>query len=94
MKSREIFEEIRNQKDQIFGLRMRLSLLVAAELVICILLSIGANSLFTRMSSTAGAAECRNYCVRFDLLLYCYKSYFKMVFRSDKEDGKGNGENR
>lgn len=53
MKSREIFEEIRNQKDQIFGLRMRLSLLVAAELVICILLSIGANSLFTRMSSTA-----------------------------------------
>lgn len=45
MKSREIFEEIRGQKDQIFGLRMRLTLIVAAELIVCILLSFGAEML-------------------------------------------------
>ena len=45
MKSREIFEEIRSQKDQIFGLRMRLTLIVAAELIVCILLSFGAEML-------------------------------------------------
>lgn len=45
MKSREIFEEIRSQKDQIFGLRMRLTLFVAAELIVCILISFGAEML-------------------------------------------------
>lgn len=52
MKSREIFEEIRHQKDQVFGLRMRMSLIVAAELIICIFLSFAANALFRSMSST------------------------------------------
>lgn len=45
MKSREIFEEIRSQKDQIFGLKMRLTLFVAAELIVCILISFGAEML-------------------------------------------------
>ena len=45
MKSREIFEEIRIQNDQIFGLRMRLTLFVAAELIVCILISFGAEML-------------------------------------------------
>lgn len=49
MKSREIFEELRKQKDQRFGLRTRLTLLVAAELVVCILLSFGADALLKKL---------------------------------------------
>lgn len=49
MKSREIFEELRKQKNQRFGLRTRLTLLVAAELVVCILLSFGADALLKKL---------------------------------------------
>ena len=41
MKPREIFESIRNQKDSIFSLRMRLTLTVTAELLLSILVSLG-----------------------------------------------------
>ena len=41
MKTREIFESIRNQKDSILSLRMRLTLTVTAELLVSILVSLG-----------------------------------------------------
>ena len=41
MKPREIFESIRNQKDSIFSLRVRLILTVTAELLLSILVSLG-----------------------------------------------------
>ena len=41
MKPREIFESIRNQRDSIFSLRMRLILTVTAELMVSILISLG-----------------------------------------------------
>ena len=41
MKPREIFESIRNQKDSIWSLRMRLILTVTAELLVSILVSLG-----------------------------------------------------
>ena len=41
MKPREIFESIRNQKESIFSLRVRLILTVTAELLLSILVSLG-----------------------------------------------------
>lgn len=41
MKPREIFESIRNQRENRFSLRLRLTLLVSAELVVCILVALG-----------------------------------------------------
>ena len=41
MKTREIFESIRNQKESIWSLRMRLILTVTAELLVSILVSLG-----------------------------------------------------
>lgn len=41
MKSREIFETVRHQRNNRFSLRVRLTLLVSAELVFCILVALG-----------------------------------------------------
>lgn len=41
MKTREIFQQIRNQKRSGASLRLRLTLLVSAEIVVCILLALG-----------------------------------------------------
>ena len=41
MKTREIFESIRNQRDNRLSLRVRLTLSVSAELVMCILVALG-----------------------------------------------------
>lgn len=41
MKTREIFDDIRNQRNNRFSLRVRLTLLVSAELVSCVLLALG-----------------------------------------------------
>ena len=41
MKTREIFESIRHQKDSRLSLRARLTLVVTAELLVSILISLG-----------------------------------------------------
>lgn len=41
MRSRENFEKIRHQRPQVLSLRVRLTLLVSAELVACVLISLG-----------------------------------------------------
>ncbi len=41
MKDREVFDKIRNQKRNHLSLRVRLTLLVSAELVLCVLVSLG-----------------------------------------------------
>lgn len=41
MKTREMFEQIRNRKMSRFSLRVRLTLLVSAELVACVLIAVG-----------------------------------------------------
>ncbi len=46
MKPREAFESIRNQKNNHFSLRVRLTLLVTAEMLLCILVSYGLDVLF------------------------------------------------
>ena len=45
MKTREIFESIRHQKDNRLSLRLRLTLLVSAELVVSVLVALGAATL-------------------------------------------------
>jgi len=46
-RSREIFEELRNQRDQKISLRTRLVLYVAAEMLVCIVLTFGLDWLLT-----------------------------------------------
>lgn len=41
MKTREIFEDVRHQRNDRFSLRVRLTLLVSAELVVCVLVALG-----------------------------------------------------
>lgn len=41
MKTREAFELVRHQKNNHFGLRVRMTLLVCAELVVCVLAAVG-----------------------------------------------------
>lgn len=41
MKTREAFEKIRNQRDNLFSLRGRMVFMVSAEILVCILLSYG-----------------------------------------------------
>lgn len=45
MKTRETFDDIRNQKNDKLSLRVRLTLVVSAELVACILLAVGLDAL-------------------------------------------------
>ena len=47
MKTRELFEEVRNRKIR-FSLRNRLTLLVTAEIIICILLSLAVDTLLKK----------------------------------------------
>lgn len=52
-KSREIFEELRNQRDQKISLQMRLVILVSAEMLICIALTYGLDWILTRIFDDA-----------------------------------------
>lgn len=41
MKAKEAFEKIRNQRDNKFGLRVRMTFLVSVEILVCVILSYG-----------------------------------------------------
>lgn len=54
MKTGEAFERIRSRKTDWFSLRTRLTLLVSAELVVCVLLALGAASLLNHFLPIEG----------------------------------------
>ena len=56
MKTREIFESIRNQKDSILSLRMRLTLTVTAELILMDFVFDLINEASLRMPGSMGSA--------------------------------------
>lgn len=45
MKAREAFEKIRNQRDNKFGLRVRMTFMVAVEIIVCIIFAYGISAL-------------------------------------------------
>ena len=50
MKARETFEKIRNQRDNKFSLRVRMTFMVAVEILVCVILSYSLSTLLNNIS--------------------------------------------